>query len=329
MPAIRVLYIENSPTARALVKAELSQIQGYTITLVSEKKKLLKELKSKRHFDTVLSGYDVPGLTGSQVIEVVNSERPELPVVIVSATSSEARAIEAMERGAADYVSMSPGQIIQLHWTIKSVLERQKLLREMEQTRQELSRFFDLSHDCLIVFDKAGVIRSMNPAAEKLFQALLPGTLPQRASLIDLLRPEASAAFREQLASAKKDGVVLSCILQTNERFGDRWLELNATWMAMTSNYYGVFRDISDRRHEEMKRQEAAVSKALLGMLSKKEMTVLRIVVEGVPNKGIARRLEISEKTVERHRSNAMKKLKLKSLPELVRMMMIADTVAD
>ena len=52
---------------------------------------------------------------------------------------------------------------------------------------------------------------------------------------------------------------------------------------------------------------------------------VLAHVVDGDANKIIARRLDLSIKTVEKHRSSLMKKLHVRSLPELVKLAMLAE----
>ncbi len=54
--------------------------------------------------------------------------------------------------------------------------------------------------------------------------------------------------------------------------------------------------------------------------LTPREQEVLRYVVSGMPNKQIAFRLGIAEKTVKAHRGRIMKKLEIDSLPELTRL---------
>ncbi len=59
--------------------------------------------------------------------------------------------------------------------------------------------------------------------------------------------------------------------------------------------------------------------------LTPRERQVMAIVVAGETNKGIARRLEISERTVEIHRAKVMEKMKAKSLVDLVKMAIVVD----
>jgi FixJ family two-component response regulator len=60
-------------------------------------------------------------------------------------------------------------------------------------------------------------------------------------------------------------------------------------------------------------------------LLTPRERQVLDMVVAGETNKGVARRLDISERTVEIHRSNAMAKMQAKSLADLVKMVTMLD----
>ena len=54
-------------------------------------------------------------------------------------------------------------------------------------------------------------------------------------------------------------------------------------------------------------------------LLTPRERQVLDLVVAGETNKGVARHLGISEKTVEIHRANVMRKMRAKSLADLVK----------
>jgi len=57
-----------------------------------------------------------------------------------------------------------------------------------------------------------------------------------------------------------------------------------------------------------------------VSQLTPREREVLHHLVDGKTNKGIARSLEISEKTVEKHRGRVMEKMQTKSLASLVKM---------
>jgi len=57
-----------------------------------------------------------------------------------------------------------------------------------------------------------------------------------------------------------------------------------------------------------------------VGLCTPREHDVMRLLVRGLPNKGIAETLGISPRTVEIHRAHVMEKMEADSLPALVRM---------
>lgn len=63
-----------------------------------------------------------------------------------------------------------------------------------------------------------------------------------------------------------------------------------------------------------------------MAMLTAREREVLDLVVAGNPNKKIAEELGISNRTVEIHRSNAMAKMEVSSLPQLIQTLLQAET---
>jgi PAS domain S-box-containing protein len=89
--------------------------------------------------------------------------------------------------------------------------------------------------------------------------------------------------------------------------------------------YQAVGCDITDRRQREEQLQARAVAAAQLRALTDRERHVMRLVVAGDPNKVMARKLGLSIKTIEKHRGSLMKKLHVRSVPELVRLAMLID----
>jgi len=68
---------------------------------------------------------------------------------------------------------------------------------------------------------------------------------------------------------------------------------------------------------------------AKISSLSVRERQVLSGLVAGQPNKVIAHNLQISPRTVEIYRARLMDKMQARSLPELVRMAVLAGVTPD
>ena len=80
------------------------------------------------------------------------------------------------------------------------------------------------------------------------------------------------------------------------------------------------------------KRQESAEAHAKFALLSVREAQVLQGIVAGKANKVISAELKISLKTVEAHRASLMKKMSVKSVPELVKLVLannVEETVTE
>lgn len=76
-----------------------------------------------------------------------------------------------------------------------------------------------------------------------------------------------------------------------------------------------------DKANRE-KQQESAQAEAKFALLSPREVQVLQGIVAGKQNKVISAELNISLKTVEAHRASVMKKMSVKSVPELVKLVL-------
>lgn len=72
-----------------------------------------------------------------------------------------------------------------------------------------------------------------------------------------------------------------------------------------------------------------AKADALLSKLSKREVEVLSLLVQGKQNKVVARELEISPRTVEVHRARIMQRLEATSFAELVRLAVMSGLAVD
>jgi PAS domain S-box-containing protein len=95
------------------------------------------------------------------------------------------------------------------------------------------------------------------------------------------------------------------------------------------NEFQSVGCDVTDRhRHEE---NAIAMTEAAERMkaLTDRECDVMRHVVAGDANKVVARKLGLSIKTIEKHRGSLMKKLHVRSVPELVRLALLIENACQ
>ena len=83
----------------------------------------------------------------------------------------------------------------------------------------------------------------------------------------------------------------------------------------------------TDRQARNLYTQQAAAKETWVN-LTPREREIMLLVVEGKLNKQIAHTLNISEKTVKAHRGNLMRKVAVRSVPELVRFSELVDDIS-
>jgi DNA-binding NtrC family response regulator len=97
-----VLIVEDDGAIAKVLSGLLAQ-RGLEAVWVPSGEDAVREL-DQRPFDVVLSDVRMPGMDGLALLDHVGSRYPELPVVLITAHGSIALAVEAMKRGATDFV---------------------------------------------------------------------------------------------------------------------------------------------------------------------------------------------------------------------------------
>ncbi len=137
---IRILYIDDNPMDRALVRDSLEKEHGGFELSEAKSKQEFEKLIHQNVYDLVLTDFNILGFEGLQVLEMVKSVAPKTPVIIVTGTGSEEVAVKAMKQGAGDYVIKTPGHISRLPVTILSVLNANRTRLERKKAKKDLSK---------------------------------------------------------------------------------------------------------------------------------------------------------------------------------------------
>ena len=173
---IMILYVDDNPLDRELVRDALEKEHGgFQVVEATDRADFEAQLAAGT-YDLVLSDFNILGFEGVQVIDTVHAQNPLMPVVVVTGTGSEEIAVEALKRGAADYVIKTPRYIQHLPRTIQAVLEGKRLKEEREQAevhmrRQTaiLSALFNSPQETVALLDVNGVILNVNQNGARRF----------------------------------------------------------------------------------------------------------------------------------------------------------------
>lgn len=87
------------------------------------------EKLEKRHFDLLIADIKMPGMNGLDLLSRVKDKHPEVEVIIVTGFGSIGSAVEAMKKGAYDYIT-KPLELDELIFKVNKIKERKALKRE-------------------------------------------------------------------------------------------------------------------------------------------------------------------------------------------------------
>ncbi|KLK92047.1 hypothetical protein AA309_16625 [Microvirga vignae] len=139
--ALRILLLEDSALDAELVTEALSSVG----LLVSIERVVLEEDFSRAlrdgEWDLVLADYLLPGFNGLNALALVRGQCPELPFVFVSGALGEEVAVEALKRGATDYVIKD--RLDRLPATVLRALAEARERTEKRQAQDALQKLLD------------------------------------------------------------------------------------------------------------------------------------------------------------------------------------------
>ena len=130
-----LLVADDDQVARELLAEALGR-EGYRVRVAAGGEECVR-LAEAEPFDLALVDLRMPDLDGLGVLARLAAIQPELPVVILTAFATIETAIEAVNAGAADYLS-KPFRLEEIKVVVRRTLEARRLARENLQYRQEL-----------------------------------------------------------------------------------------------------------------------------------------------------------------------------------------------
>ena len=130
-----VLVVDDEPNMRHMLNALLAK-NGYSVEVAADGAAAL-ELLGKRDFDYILSDVRMPGMDGLELLERITDGGSRATVIMMSAYGTTELAIEAMKKGAYDYIS-KPFKMDEVLLTLRKARERERLRRENRRLKEEL-----------------------------------------------------------------------------------------------------------------------------------------------------------------------------------------------
>ena len=138
----RILLVDDDKnTANGLRKILLQD--GYDTSCTYTGKEASNLIETE-HFDIVITDMKLPDISGFSIIEKVKKKDIDIAVVMITAFSSIQTAIDAMKKGADDYLT-KPVNIEELELILKKIWEKRLLIIQNKELKQKLNDKYNFS----------------------------------------------------------------------------------------------------------------------------------------------------------------------------------------
>lgn len=104
MQKFRILVIEDDAITRKNVATLLDQ-EGFDVVVASSGEEGLSLLESPIHFDLVLTDFMLPNVQGNDIVSYIRQMTSTLPIIVMTAMSTEDVWSDMHQRGATDLVT--------------------------------------------------------------------------------------------------------------------------------------------------------------------------------------------------------------------------------
>ncbi len=158
--SINILLIEDSDDDAFFLKRDLARALKvpYTLSRANDLAAGLEFLKSSE-FNIVLLDLGLPDGSGLSTFNIVQKNAPDMPVIVLTGHDDDDLAVEAVQKGAQDYLVKGKVENGLLGRSIRYAIERQKLLTQLKQSRKEINTlrgFLPICANCKKIRDDQG-----------------------------------------------------------------------------------------------------------------------------------------------------------------------------
>jgi DNA-binding NtrC family response regulator len=156
----RILVADDDKLSRELMVQILAE-DGHAVVACSDGAEAVQRLESDGEFDVVVSDIRMTDVDGLEVLAWVRKHAPETPVLLVTAFGNIDGAVDAIRRGAYDYIS-KPYQVDAIKLVVDRALRHRRLATENRHLKREIREKYALAN---VVGRSEGMLQVYKTAA--------------------------------------------------------------------------------------------------------------------------------------------------------------------
>jgi two-component system, NtrC family, nitrogen regulation response regulator NtrX len=132
-----ILIIDDERAIRNVL-GEILTTEGFLTDTAADGAEGVKKIK-ENNYDCILCDIKMPKVDGMEVLAVARAEKPETPFIVISGHGNIETAVDAVKKGAFDYISKPP-DLNRLLITIRNAMDKKLLVTETKQLRKRIAR---------------------------------------------------------------------------------------------------------------------------------------------------------------------------------------------
>lgn len=133
-----ILIIDDERSIRNTLK-DILEFEDYKILQAEDGKQAIELLAGKDQIDCILCDIKMPGVDGMEVLDKSLDLRPQVPIIMISGHGNIDTAVEAVKKGAFDYISKPP-DLNKLLITIRNAIDRKTLVAETVSLQKKIAK---------------------------------------------------------------------------------------------------------------------------------------------------------------------------------------------
>ncbi|HNR48669.1 MAG TPA: sigma-54 dependent transcriptional regulator [Bacteroidia bacterium] len=139
-----ILIIDDEKSIRHSLK-EILEYESYKVDEAPDGIEGIK-MAEKTKYDLIFCDIKMPKMDGIEVLENLQSKCPEVPVVMISGHGNIDTAVEAIKKGAFDFIA-KPLDLNRILITVRNAMDRTVLVKETKTLRRKITRTNDMIGD--------------------------------------------------------------------------------------------------------------------------------------------------------------------------------------
>ena len=142
--AQNILVIDDEKAIRKAL-SEILTFEGFVVDEAVDGAEGAKKIK-ENSYDCILCDIKMPKMDGMEVLQLAREERPDTPFIVISGHGNIETAVDAVKKGAYDYISKPP-DLNRLLITVRNAMDKKLLVTETKQLRKRISRGYEMIGD--------------------------------------------------------------------------------------------------------------------------------------------------------------------------------------